>query len=656
MTPEEKEMLVASRDFIVAGDSVEAVRLMVADSRFTAFLRSNPQQAPKAVKSDDDLKRMTFLFLMCCLYRRDYESAALLCWGPDVFTAEPRSVKMVWNALKTQRRINILGAASMGKTYGCAAYLLLDYCLDPTSTLIRVLSTKEKHLKENAFGDFQRLFLNSSIPMPGKADTESIATETGKRSGQGIFTMVLPRGPDAGGTIKGSKVKPRPNHPLFGTNSRTRLLIDEAQEVQENAFDEIPNLYSSLGEGDNESTKIILVANPKDEFSEYGKQSVPVGGWDRVRARECETDEWKSEKGWHCIRLNALKSENFIAKKEIFKRFFTYEGYKEHLMACSGDVEHPRMWGQVYGMFCPTGSMSNIIQKHWADRCQGEWLFESATVPVGGHDVGFSGDAPSLASGRVGKAVAWTDYEGKRHDLGAARWVIQLDAVGILPLTSDLQILANEVMSRVKPLGIKPQMLAVDRTGIGQGVLDALRHQWVDKVDGQRGATTIVDVMGVHYSESPSESRISEEDSKSPKEIFSSIIGELWYGAGRFFEHDCIRIGRGVDTQTITELVNRRGGSPTGKGKLLTVESKDDFKQRNSGKSPDRADAVTLLIYAARQNVAELKPKAPDTTLERPKIPSIFDKQSNEGLRFGEALDMGWKRMGMSKAMDVNTD
>lgn len=654
MTPDEKVQLVAMHDLLAAGDKAAAVGVMMQDARFVETLRANPSKIPAGMEAR--LEALPFLYLMSVLYRRDYVSAATLIWGPDVFTAEPREVQLIWNAVGKYNLINVLGSASAGKTYSAAARFLLEWSLDPEWTLVRVMSTKEEHVRRNLFGDVQRLYAGSVIPLPGKADSSSIATAQGKLSGQGIFPIVIPRGPDAGGTIKGSKVKPRPAHALFGTSSRTFLIIDEAQEVPENAFTEIPNLFSSIEENDTEHTCILMAANAKDIYSRYGQNCIRESQWDFLTQRECPQDEWESDRGWHCIRLNALKSENVKSGRTVYPRFFTLNGYRMKLKDVGGDTEHPLIWSEVYGMFPPNGVMSNIIQKHWLDRSQGEWLFDSATTPVGGHDVGFSGDAPSLASGRVGRAIAWTDYEGKRHDLGASRWVIQLDAVGILPLTSDLQLLADEVMSRVKPLGIKPQMLAVDRTGIGQGCLDCLRHQWADKVGGVRGSTEVVDVMGVHYSESPSESRIGEEDSKTPKEMFSSVIGEMWYGAARFFEHDCIRVGRGVDTHTISELVNRRGGSPAGKGKLMTVESKDDFKKRNGGKSPDRADAVTLLIYAARHNVAELKPKAPDTTLEVPRVPSIFDKPSSEGLKFGDALDIGWRKMQMGKEINVATD
>jgi hypothetical protein len=530
----------------------------------------------------------------------------------------------------------------------------MDWVLDPDWTLVRVMSTKEDHVKRNLFADIQRLYANSMVPLPGKSDSESIATENGKKTGQGIFMLVIPRGPDAGGTVKGSKVKPRPEHPLFGSSSRTRLLVDEAQEVQESVFDEIPNLYSSIDEDDMEHTKICVAANPKDEFSRYGQNCIPVQGWDDIKTRDSAIDEWFSTAGWYCVRLNALKSENYIAGVTIYPRFFTANGYKMKLRAAGGDTNHWSIWSEVYGMFPPKGTLSTIIQRHWVDKSHGEWIFESATISGAAEDVAFTGDLPTLCTGRAGRAVGWIDNQGERHDLSSPRWVIQIDANGILP-HGDSQDLADETMSRLRPLGVKPQLFAIDRTGVGQGTHDIIRRQWRQKVDNIKDSTEAVDIMGINYAEKGTVHRIAEEDTKTPEELYFGIRTEVWYATAKFFECDCIRIGKGVDLETVSELVNRRGGSPVGKGKLLIVEPKADFKARNGGKSPDRADSFTMLIQCFRLNIAELLPKAPDTAVEVERPRSLFDKESQDGLKFGGAIDMGFS-MGLEQKMDLQRD
>jgi len=632
-------------------DLTDAVYLVLQDSEFVKILSKS--ERPIQLQTENDLYSIAQTYLKMFLMRRDYESAATLLWGEETFTHEPRSVRMVWEGIKNHHLVNILGAASMGKTYSASAWMLLDWVMDPDWTLVRVMSTKEEHVKKNLFGDMQRLYQNSVIPLPGKADSESIATENGKRGGMGIFILTIARGHEARGAIKGAKIKPRPPHPLFGTSSRSRLLIDEAQEVPPNAFDEIPNLYSSMEEGDTEHTKIVMAANPKDIFSEYGKNCIPEQGLEDIQTMMSNTDVWESTTGWHCVRLNAMKSENVIHRKDVFKRFFTWNGYKMKLKQYSGDPEHPMMWSEVYGMFPPRGNKACIVQKHWVDNSYGEWIFDGGVFTVAAVDPAFTGDMPSMATGRAGHAVAWKGSDGERHELEQPGIRLQIDTVGILP-RGDTQDLADEVMSRLKVLDVVPHHFAIDRTGNGQGVHDNIRRQWGAKVVGVTGsrAAEAVAIMGIHYSEKATDVAVCEEDTKTPVELYDGIRSEIWYATGRFFEYGYIKIGAGVDTETIQELVERKGGSPSGKGKLLQVESKDLYKSRGN-KSPDRADAFTMLIQCARIAMA-IRPKSPDTD-ELQEEPSIYQNPGVFAMKMGKDLDMGFNNK-LPEGLNPNKD
>ena len=173
-------------------DLTDAVALILEDQSFVELLQKSEKQIQ--ITTEKDLYSVAFAYLQMFLMRRDYESAATLLWGPETFTSEPRSVQMVWHGIKNHHLVNILGAASMGKTYSASAWMLLDWILDPDWTLVRVMSTKEEHVKKNLFGDMQRMYQNAVIPLPGKADSESIATENGKRGGMGIFILTIARG------------------------------------------------------------------------------------------------------------------------------------------------------------------------------------------------------------------------------------------------------------------------------------------------------------------------------------------------------------------------------------------------------------------------------------------------------------------------------
>ena len=497
-------------------------------------------------------------------------------------------------------------------TYGPSAWLLLDWLLDPEWTRIQVASNSEDHLKKNLYADIIRLHSEAALPLPGLIDSESISLD--KKRGMGIFVITLPGGPNSKGKIKGAHTKPRPPHPLFGRRSRIRMLIDEAQEVPANIFHEIPNRFSTARKNDNEHIKFIVCANPKDIFSEFGKAMKPADGWDRLPMAQ---RRWVSEEDWAVLSLNAMDHENVKQKKIVYKGFVTWEGVQLWLKRCHMDDQHPDMYTYVYGRFPPAGRLTAIISQEHLIRSEGEWLFDSSTENFASFDPAFTGDLPAMACGRTGRAVAYRRMNGDRVELDSPRMCIQIDTVAIIPKVDDTQIMADEVMSRLRQLSVKPQHFAIDRSGVGKGVHDVVRRQWKMKVGfTDQLEEGVAPIYGVNYSESGTEVKVAEEDTEIPKDLYDGIKSELWYAGSRLIEYDVVRFGRGVDAKTFEELSSRKGSSKVGKGRKQCVEGKPEYKKRTGAGSPDRADATLLLIQVCRMATSNLIPKAKDTEVE----------------------------------------
>lgn len=591
---------------------VKACAQMATQVDFAAAIKSNPDFS-KPLESIDDLKRFAWAYFYHHLALRDYVAAALILWNREVFTPEPHCVQLIWEALTEKSLINVLGAGSMSKTYSPSAFFLLQWLLDPEWTRVQVASNSEDHVKKNLYADMVRLHSEASLVLPGVVDSESISLE--KKRGMGIYVLVIPGGPTSRGKLKGAKMKPRPNHPMFGTSSRLFILLDEAQEIPPNVFDEIPNLFSSMEAGDTEHIKIVMAANPKDEWSRYGQNCKPTGGFQKLGAMQ---ETWESETGWHCVRLNAMLSENVIQRRKVFPRLITYEGVQKIIKSqAGGDDNHPTVWTFIRGMFPPAGQLSAIIKNEHLRRAEGEWIFSSSTVSFGAFDPAFTGDLPAFTTGRVGTAIGWIDNDGSRHNLGDPRVAIQVDAVGILT-RGDTQDLADEAMSRCAALRIPPENFAIDKTGPGRGVHDVMRRQWAQKVGPLPNGEATAGIIGIEYAGSPTETKISEEDTNTPKDIYDRICSELWFAAGKLFEYDCVRLGRGVTAKTIEELGARRGGMKVGTGKKQSVESKPEYRARTGMPSPDCGDATLLMLHAARMTTPNLIPKAKDTKSEAP--------------------------------------
>ena len=605
-TPERKAALKAIHEQLAeykqsgaARNLERAVVLMAKIPEFARYLSGKPMPGTPL--------KFAWEFLYFFLYKRDYVSAALILWGPDTFSPEPHSVEMMWRSLFDYSLINVMGAASCGKTFSPSAWALLDWVLDPEWTRVQVVSNSEDHVKKNLFGDLVRLHQEAVLELPGKIDSESISLD--KKRAMGIFVLTIPGGPTARGKLKGAKMKNRPPHPLFGRSSRLRVILDEAQEIAPNIWDDVPNLLASV-DNSTEHIKILAAANPKAEFSRYGLNCKPTGGWESITD---EQDEWESETGWHVISINAMRTENVMQQKTIFPRMITFEGVQKIIRSQGrGNSDHPNCYTYIYGRFPKTSLMGAVIKAEHIRRSEGEWIFDEATRSVAGNDPAYTGDSPTLATGRVGRAIGWIDAAGVRHTLERPRTVVQVDAVGVLE-RGDMQDMASDILERCRQLSIRPNCFGIDRTGLGQGVHDIVRRQWRAKVGIVDSPNELVGIIGIHYSESATEHRVCEEDTETPKEMYDRIATELYFAAAKLLEHDCVRFGRGIDPKVYEQLAARQGGMQPGLGRKLTLEKKDVFKARTGGHSPDEADAVTIMLHVARISTSNLIPKAKET-------------------------------------------
>lgn len=609
--------LMESKEHGGAAAMDRAIKRMISIKEFAIHLS-------KRGKLPDTPTAFAWEFIYFYLYQRDYVAVAHILWIPETFTCEPHSVEMIWNGLFNHNLINVMGAASSGKTFSPAAWVLIDWILDPLWTRIELTSNSEDHVKKNLFADIVRLHGEAALQLPGSVDSESISLD--KKRGMGFFILTIPGGPRTRGKLKGAKVKARPAHPIFGRDSRLRVILDEAQEVQGNIWDEVPNLLASVGRS-TEHIKVLAAANPKLQFSRYGMNCKPNGGWEAIAD---DQDEWESETGWHVISINALRSENYLARKKIFPRMIDYDGVQKIIKACGGNAEHPNCYTLLYGRFPKSSLMGTVIKVEHVNRSQGEWVFEGRTRSLAANDPAYTGDDPSIANGRVGKAIAWIDFNGMRHDLPAPKTAIQVDAVGVLD-RGDTQAMASDILERCRILNVSPGGFGIDRTGIGQGVHDIVRRQWKGKVGDFDGPNELPSIVGIHYSEKPTKIKVCEEDTETPAEMYDIVATELYYAAGKLIEHDYVRFGKGVPNRVYEELTGRMGGMQVGLGRKLTLESKSAFKSRTGSASPDMADVTTVLIHVARVTTATLVVRAKETKpteqMRRSEPWSGFDQQ-----------------------------
>jgi hypothetical protein len=512
-----------------------------------------------------------------------YQAAAIVCWGPDLFTPEPHCTKLVWEGLRNQSKNLIMGGGSLSKSYSGAVYFGLDFLRDPEWTCIKVMSVTRQHAVTNVFAHLKNLLANVIVPVPGlMVKSESVRVNNDDK--QGIHLTSIPQGDDGKGRLRGFHPVPRSEpHPKFGRLSRIALILDEAEEIPEGVWEDVNNVLLTE-EADDSHVKVFAATNPKDRNSKFGSLSEPRNGWSSIDIDVHET--WESGRGWNVIRLDGAKCENVEQKKIIFPGLQTWEGF-ERLLKMGTD--NPEYFTMARGWFPEASAQVVIVNEPMFERAKGIYTFSGPTVTAGGVDMAFEGnDMAFFTIARFGQATGWTDNRGSFHSFPTERRVIQIEQQISLEKKDTLEQ-TRAIMRMCGDLGIRPRWLTVDRTGNGTGVHDALKSMFGP------------DVFGVMFSWAASDTRILEDDTEACSERYHDVITEMAFSIRKFMETDLLKLNPGINWNSLSRETVTRRYTQVGRG-VLRLESKKDFKKRHSGVSPDRFDSLLVAVHGIRMN------------------------------------------------------
>ncbi len=548
---------------------------------------------PVAVSDRESATKILTLLLHWLLGNDGYEEAANLLWGKNLFDPSPESAQRVWRAFEEHNQILLMGAASMSKSYSMGVRLFLEWLADPEYTNIKVLGPSEDHLESNLFSHLVALHQQSSIPLPGHIGKLFIGMDSRNRKGA-IQGVIIPLGKKAAGRIQGSKrINRKTPHPKFGTLSRMFIFLDEVANIPVGVWKDIDNVVAA-GQGDN-GQKLIGAFNPTNLHDEVGKRVEPPNGWE---AFDPEKDvDWVSTRGWRVVRLDAARCENVVSGKILYPGLQTLEGFRA-LITNAGGMDSPGYWSMGRGCFPPSGVPMSIIPPGMLADVKCEPIWYDRPMPVGAVDLAFlGGDVALFAKGSFGMATGFKypptlDHpEGRLVIFKDAKLrtrphnVLFLEALFKLPKGETVAI-KDEIKRLSRISSIRPDWLCVDRTGNGQGAFDLLRHEYGD-------------VIGCNFSEGATEAKIMQEDHAPANELYDRIQSELWFALRKWIEFGYCKIAPGVDTSDLfPQLTQRRYKM---RGKKAKVEAKDEYQSRSNGRSPDEADAFTLLVQAARK-------------------------------------------------------
>jgi hypothetical protein len=514
-----------------------------------------------------------------------------------MFDVRPRCVQRLITALQRYNKLIVLGSSSQGKTYTTAIYALLSWLQDPSGTAWRLISVTGSHARDVAFSAIQRAYSESIIPFPGHAMCDYIGNDNKDRHA-GISLISVRDGQSGRNAVQGLHPQRRPRPSLLhGDSTRCRIMIDECENVPSACYTGLENFLGNLEVG---TTRIqsVLCCNPFDLTSRTAQLAEPIGGWSSLDIDLC--DEYESRENFHVLRLDAAKSENVLLRRKVFAGFQTYEGFKEL------ERNSSTFMGFGRGMYNLTAAADQIIpyQLLAPDRFFGQYIFHAGTTTdCAAVDLAFRGDDVVLFWGTYGQASSYLlPGSSAVAQLSETRWVLQLNNYFTLPkLLTQAQY--HQIKDRCETLGVPLHMLAVDSTGVGQGVADLFVENHYD-------------ILPISWDQGATEQKILDEDRHVAKDLYLNISAELWFGVRAWLEADFIRANSNIEMSRIKkELLGRRWKRSSRISKsnqpLFAVEAKEEYKGRNMGKSPDVADSLCMLLMLVSMRGQSRAQRAP---------------------------------------------
>jgi len=541
-----------------------------------------------------------------------FEAAATVLWGAEVYDWRPRSSRDTWRCLFKHDKVLVQGAGAMGKSFGAAAWFYLDWFRDPEYTCIKVISLTREHAERNIFANIKTFHRTALVRPPMLLDEKATSIQATLDNKNGIHLVAIPKGESGHGTLRGFHPTPRfgKEHPKWGRLSRTHVVLDEAEEIPAGVWEGINNILSTVDMKTHPGhIKIFGASNPKDRTSDFGQRCEPADGWNSI---DCEDDfEWDSRDGFKVLRLDAGRCENVIEKRIVYAGLQTYEGYMGY-MARGRTAEAMTM---ARGWFPEEGMAMSIITPAMMDNSLGVVRFIGPVVPLAAFDLALEGNDQVMCSyGRFGLSDGWTPMSGKFIAFKGAKTVLQLDSQIPFPKKPTLEQ-TQAIIRFCKQMKISPRWLCVDRTGNGAGIHDSLCSLFGS------------DVLGVNYSWAASDSKITGEDSQRANEVYNGVVTELIFGLAKYLEFEYIKISPSFRNEDLIRQATGRRYKQKGKG-MVRVESKADYCKRTRQRSPDALDSLSLLVYLMRQRsgiTAQMTDVKPDSNRQQ-SLKSIIEK------------------------------
>lgn len=315
------------------------------------------------------------------------------------------------------------------------------------------------------------------------------------------------------------------------------IIIDEAAGVNEDAFEAIEGMMTS------EKARMLMIGNPTSDSGSFRASHHSWTYANKIHISVFDTPNFV-ENG---IKTVEDLAEAKLDKVDIVSPYLVSPRWAQEKIDTWG-VDSPMFQARVLGNF-PSQSVNTIIPLNYIELAYEKERIEKLKKKGGplriGVDPARFGNDETVITPRYGGYIPKQEIYSKE----------------------DTQATAGRVMQYKTP---RPVFIGIDVDGLGGGVYDKLHDERIDGIaEIYNNGKALPDATGL---------------------TFANLASQLWWRARELFIAGELAIPK--DDKLVMQLSTRRYKF-TGRG--LTVESKDDWKARFKGKSPDRADS---LIYS----------------------------------------------------------
>jgi len=449
------------------------------------------------------------------------------------------------------------GCGASGKTYSASLYSMVYFLADPAQTSVILTSTTAKMIRKRGWPVIQELYRTCKGGYPAHmVDSKTTLQAVRGDDKHAIFSIPV---------LDGSTSKAVAN--IQGIRSpRTMVIVDEATDTPEAAFEACSNLQKGTKE-----FKFLAIGNPHSKFDQHGRFATPKNGWSSI---SIEDQEWETERGV-CVRFDGMKSPNMLAGKSKYE-FLINEDQIKQAQKYDGE-DSPKFWKYTRGMWSPEGVCKTVLSESLIEkyRVMHPATFIRESNMIAGLDPAFAGgDRCVIQLARYG------DFDNGKMGIQLERnEVIELDANSSEPVHFQI---ANRTRQICEENNIHPSKLAIDATGEGGGLCDILAKTWSSEI--QR----------VEFGGKASDRPVSPEDHRPSCDVYANKVTELWFSVRQWAINEQLR---NMQHDAAIEFCGRMFDDEK---RMTIIERKVDMKSR-TGKSPDLADAVALVVEMARR-------------------------------------------------------